>query len=173
MKLEGYSNYEIYPNEGKVWSYKTKRFIEYKEKTNQYWYVRLSDDNGNKKKWRLHRLIWTIVNGEIPKGLEVNHLDEDKDNNSNSNLNLMTHQQNNNWGTINKRRAKKLNNPVVLFYGANNITVYPSTMEVERKLGIKHQTISNRCYNGKEYNGMYFQYMDDYLADWFNKEYLT
>ena len=172
MKIEGYSNYEVYPEDGKVWSYKTKRFIEYKEKTNQYWYVSVTDDEGNRRKWRLHRFIWTVVNGDIPEGMEINHLDENKDNNSIFNLNLMTHQQNNNWGTINKRRAKKLSNPVVINYG-DEIKVYPSTMEIERSLGIKHQTISTRCYNGKEYNGMKFQYMDDYLADWLDKEYLT
>lgn len=39
---------------------------------------------------RLHRYMWEKYCGEIPKGYEVHHKDEDKDNNEISNLELLT-----------------------------------------------------------------------------------
>lgn len=44
----------------------------------------------NGKRVRLHRYIFVKFNGEIPKGADVHHKDEDKDNNDISNLRLMT-----------------------------------------------------------------------------------
>ena len=31
------------------------------------------DENGKRKKWLAHRLCWTLVNGEIPEGMQINH----------------------------------------------------------------------------------------------------
>ena len=50
--------------------------------------------------------IWvymTFHNCDIPQGLEVNHLDENKHNNRLDNLNLMTPKENSNWGTRNAK----------------------------------------------------------------------
>ena len=75
MKLEGFSNYEIYPEEGKIWSYKSNRFIG-SIRPSGYYSVSLSDDNGNLKVYLLHRIIWKAVNGEIPYGYDIHHIDE-------------------------------------------------------------------------------------------------
>lgn len=42
----------------------------------------------------LHRVIWESVNGPIPVGLYVNHIDGDKTNNAIHNLELVTHSAN-------------------------------------------------------------------------------
>ena len=39
---------------------------------------------------RLHRYVWEYHNGEIPKGLQIHHVDEDKRNNEIDNLQLTT-----------------------------------------------------------------------------------
>lgn len=41
-----------------------------------------------------HNLAWFMVNGIIPKGLKVDHIDRDRSNNSISNLRLATDSQN-------------------------------------------------------------------------------
>lgn len=105
MKLEGFSNYEIYPEEGKIWSYKSNRFIG-SIRPSGYYSVSLSDDNGNLKVYLLHRIIWKAVNGEIPYGMQINHIDLDRTNNSISNLNLMTPTENNHWGDGYIKRSK-------------------------------------------------------------------
>ncbi|WP_110877309.1 HNH endonuclease [Franconibacter helveticus] len=51
------------------------------------------------KNIRLHRIIWILVNGEIPSSLVVDHIDGDKLNNRISNLRLCTQNQN----TLNRR----------------------------------------------------------------------
>lgn len=46
------------------------------------------------KKLYIHRLIWIIHNGEIPKDIKIDHIDEDRANNKIENLRLVTHTQN-------------------------------------------------------------------------------
>lgn len=107
MKLKGYSNYEIYPEEGKIWSYKRNRFLKI-GKRRGYNRIEIVDDNNNPHCWAVHRLIWTVVNGDIPTGMQVNHIDENKENNSIHNLSLMTAKENTNWGTRNERAGKNI-----------------------------------------------------------------
>ena len=67
-----------------------------------YLHVILVKEKSHKGKY-VHRLVWEAFNGPIEKGLEINHIDEDKSNNSLDNLELMTHKQNMNYGN----RAEK------------------------------------------------------------------
>lgn len=109
-----YTKYEIY-EDGRIWSYKTNRFL--KPGTDQcgYQMVVLSDNYNKLKTFRLHRVVYESVTGEpIPEHLEVNHIDENKKNNAFSNLNLMTHKENCNWGTGIERQTKAMtNNPKI------------------------------------------------------------
>jgi HNH endonuclease len=41
-----------------------------------------------------HRVIWTMIFGDIPPGLEIDHIDSVKDNNDINNLRLATRSQN-------------------------------------------------------------------------------
>lgn len=58
-----------------------------------YHYVNINDD-GVKKCYRLHRVIWEAFHGPIPSNLEVDHIDNNKLNNSIGNLQLLTHREN-------------------------------------------------------------------------------
>ena len=70
-----------------------------------YYQITLSE-NGIRRNHRVNRLVWEAFNGPIPQGMEINHINEDKSDNSLTNLNLMTHKDNCNWGTRNKRLGK-------------------------------------------------------------------
>ena len=51
----------------------------------------------------LHRLVWETFNGEIPSGMEIDHIDTNKENNSLNNLRCVTAKENmNNPLTLNK-----------------------------------------------------------------------
>ena len=176
MKLKNFSNYEIYPEEGKVWSIKTNRWVGYKT-PNGYWQVILTDDDGKKYHFLLHRLICTAVYGEIPDGMEVNHISENKDENFISNLELVDRKTNVNYGTgiqrsADKRRGKP--NPKVAEKLTNNpnrshqvgaykdgvlVMVFPSTAEAGRQ-GF-HQGSISQCCRGKRksHKGFIWRYV--------------
>lgn len=126
--MTGFSNYEIYPETGQVWSYKTKRYIGAKQ-TNGYIKCNLRNDNKETIQTSLHRIIWIAVNGAIPDGMQVNHIDENKDNNCISNLNLMTPKENINYGTGKERKAKSQSKPVVALKNGKIRLFFPSAQE--------------------------------------------
>ena len=69
-----------------------------------YLHVSLCKD-GKCKYFLVHRLVMLAFVGECPKGMEVNHIDENKHNNCLSNLEYITNIENCNYGTRNKRIA--------------------------------------------------------------------
>lgn len=175
MKAKGYSNYEVYPEEGKIWSYLSNCFIGHKDHKRGYWYCTLLTDDGKRTNWYLHRFIWYSVNGEIPDGYQVNHIDENVENNSIFNLNIMTPKENSNWGTRTERiKAKTTNGKCSrnIIASQNNkiIHIFPSMMEAERN-GYNASNVC-KCCKGKltHYKNYKWQYVDYYLADWWEEE---
>lgn len=161
MKLKGFSNYEIYPEEGKVWSYNRKRYIGRKHKKKGYWFVTLSGDNGNVLSTSLHRVIWMAVNGEIPEGYEVNHINENKNNNSISNLNLLTPKENANWGTRNERTGVKNSKPILGLKDGKPSILFSSLVDAVYngyKINTRYLT------QNKIYKGYQWVYVADYLG---------
>lgn len=183
MRLEGYSGYEIFPETGKVWSYRKNRYLNCYHHRSGYINLYLYDDKGGRKLWRLHRLIWEVVNGEIPKDKEINHLDENKENNAISNLSLVSHLENMEWGTrIERITAKNVNGkcskPLVAF-NDNELIYFPSLMEAKRQGFKSAGNISqcckgriNKCYNyeWKYFDDFKLNFLDKYLADWWEGE---
>lgn len=93
-----------------------------------------------------HRLVWEAFNGEIPKGMQVNHISECKTENFLENLNLMTPKENVNWGTGIERMAKTKSKSVIQkTLDGKIIKVWPSTMEIQRELGYDHGNIGYCC----------------------------
>ena len=105
--------------------------------------------NSVRKLYYVHRLVYEAFNGQIPEGLQVNHINEIKTDNRLENLNLMTPKENTNWGTGVERSAKK-RSKAVLQFDLQGILIkeYPSTNQVERELGFAQGYIVNCC-NGK------------------------
>ncbi len=60
---------------------------------NGYLFIPISI-NGKLKKAMAHRIVWMWLNGAIPDGMEMNHLDGIKDNNHPDNLEVCTRSQN-------------------------------------------------------------------------------
>lgn len=115
-----------------------------------------------------HRVIYFYFKGDIPQGMEINHIDENKLNNTISNLNLMTHKENNNWGTHNERSAKANTNhqktsKKVYQYTLDGTLIkeWPSTRECERK-GFDHSSVYKCCLGKPNYN-TYKGYLWSYI----------
>lgn len=87
--VENFTHYILYSN-GRVWNTRTERFLGERTNKQGYIYVRLKDDQGFNHECYLHRLIYEAFKGEIPQGLQINHIDENKQNNDINNLELVT-----------------------------------------------------------------------------------
>lgn len=53
-----------------------------------YYYLYKGEKYYSKGNRKLHRVVWQFYNGEIPKGYDVHHVDENRANNDISNLML-------------------------------------------------------------------------------------
>ena len=145
--FRNYSNYEIF-EDGRIWSYWTNKFL--KPGTNQYGYkqVCLVDNEGQKKRYMVHRVVWEAVTGEpIPSNMEINHISENKTENMISNLELVSHKENCNFGTRNSRVSKSQRKQVGAYRNGELIMTFKSLSEAGRQ-GFNIGTIS-MCCNGK------------------------
>ena len=167
-KFRNYSNYEIY-TDGKIWSYKYKKFLKPATTKNGYQIVQLSDNEGKAKMYYVHRLVAQAFI-ENPNNLPcVNHKDENKQNNSVENLEWCTHKYNWNYGTCIERCAKaringKRSKSVGAFKDGKLVITFPSTNEAQRQ-GFNQSNVSaccRNCYN-REGNNIYKGYEWRYL----------
>lgn len=135
-----FNKYEVY-EDGKIWSYKTNKFLKPETSTSGYQQVMLSDNEGNIKMYQVHRVVYQAVTGEpIPSGLEVNHINENKSDNRFENLNLLTHKENINFGTRNERCSKE----VGAFQNGKLVMIFHSTQEAGRN-GFDQGTVAACC----------------------------
>ena len=97
--IEGYDAYEI-TEEGKVFSHKGKKPRLLKpqpasQSKKGYLQVRLYDNSGKLGRLQyVHRLVYTHFVGEIPEGLEIDHIDGNPRNNTLTNLQVLSRRGN-------------------------------------------------------------------------------
>lgn len=143
VKLEGFSDYIIYPIEGKVFSLKRNRFIG-AQHPEGYWCVTLTDDDGKQHSFRRCRLIYETANGAIPEGLQVNHINETVWDDRLENLNLMSPKENCNFGSRNTRIAEKRSKQVGAYKDNVLVMIFPSTKEAGQQ-GYNQGNVSACC----------------------------
>ena len=114
--------------------------------TDEYGYKRVTlYKNGKMSNLQVHRLVWMVFNGEIPVGIQINHINEDKTDNRLENLNLMTPKENINWGTGLKRRTKSRSKSVLQFtLDGELIKEWQSAKEASRN-GYSQGAITHCC----------------------------
>jgi hypothetical protein len=117
-EIKGFEGYYAHPD-GNVYTNKVSnrwnpkgelRLLKPKKNKSGYLYFGLFYDAGNKKKrawFRSHRLIYQTLIGEIPKGLEIDHISGNRHDNSIDNLRLVTHSQNIILGHARRRALKQ------------------------------------------------------------------
>lgn len=165
--IEGYEGLYQVSNLGNVKSLNYNRTgkerILKATKDNGYLSVCLYKD-GIKKSYKVHRIIALAFLPNPDNLPQVNHKDEDKTNNRVDNLEWCNSKYNNNYGTRNKRSGEsQTNHPKfskqVLCVETG--VIYPSTRQVERKLGFANSNISAAC-NGKYKRayGFHWRYID-------------
>jgi len=108
--------------------------------------------NGKAKQYLVHRIVYQTFAGEIPEGMQVNHIDENKLNNNIDNLNLMTPKENCNWGTHIERCSKGMIGKLInnkfrskKILCVETEIIYPSISEAERQVHINKCNIIGCC----------------------------
>ncbi len=109
--MEGFSHYEIY-EDGTILRKEHKspcgfllsrtKIFQQNEK-NGYVSVMLTNDQGKRVRFYLHRLLWTVFKGEIKPRYEIDHIDGNRKNNSLENLRELSRKQNANTDTAKER----------------------------------------------------------------------
>ena len=159
-KFRNYSNYEVY-EDGRIWSYRKKKFLKPATLPNGYQKVTLTDNEGKQKNYYLHRVVWESVTGSpIPNNLQINHRSEVKTENMITNLELMSPKQNSNYGTRNSRIAESKSKQVGAFKNGNLVTTFQSIKEAGIQ-GFDQGHISECC-NGKRktHKGFEWKYLN-------------
>ena len=158
-KFRNYDNYEVFEN-GCIYSYKYKKFLKPWQNKDGYQVVNLYDNEGKRKMYFVHRVVWEAVTGSpIPSNMEINHRSEDKTENSISNLELVSHKQNLNYGSRNSKMAKSKSKQVGAFKNGELVMTFQSTNEAGRQ-GYCQSAVS-RCCIGKlpHYKGYEWRYI--------------
>lgn len=148
--IEGYDDYQV-SNYGRIKSllYGKERILK-PVKNGGYLRVGLTK-NGERKWFRIHRIVAQTFLSNPYNLPQVNHKDENPSNNHVENLEWVSAKYNINYGTRNERVSKTMTNgklsKTVYQYTLNGefIAEYSSTMEVERQLGFANTHIGKCC----------------------------
>lgn len=106
-QAEGFSRYLI-STDGQVYSIDNDKILKPNRNSSGYVRVPLYNDENEYKQTLVHRLVYMAHVGPIPKGMQINHKDENKANNCIGNLELMTNKENSSYGTRNARISKSM-----------------------------------------------------------------
>lgn len=154
--IKNYEGLYAITEDGKVWGYKTQKFLKPRINKNGYFWVTLSKNN-KMKNWRIHRLVAEAYIPNPNNYPHVNHLDEDKSNNTINNLQWCTAKQNLNHGTRNNRISESLKKSV---YCVELDKIYESLMQCAQELNISISGICECCRGTRKTAGGYhWQYI--------------
>lgn len=136
------------------WVEQKHRTIWWKEKKlkptkhGEYYFVSIMK-NGVHYSRGLHQIVWQAFNGEIPKGYEVDHIDDNPSNNCLSNLQLLTHQENllkkHRHDAISEAKSKPIEQYTL---DGKFIREWKSAVECAKELCLNRRNI-NLCCHGK------------------------
>lgn len=161
--IEGYEGLYQVSNMGRVKSFNINengKILKQGTTKKGYLYVILYKDKKTKP-MRVHRLVAQAFIPNEDNKPQVNHINEIKTDNRVENLEWMTNEENNNFGTRNKRAAKACAKPVLQYdLEGNFIKEWSSITEAGRN-GYNLGNISSCCRGKiKKHKGYIWKYKD-------------
>lgn len=142
---------------GKVWSYRSKKFLKPISDKDGYLKVNLYKD-GKMRTFQVHRLVAEAYIPNPENLPEINHKDEVKYHDWVGNLEWCNHEYNLNYGTRNERASQSARGGVhkkgrkQVYCPELNETFWGG-IEVERKYGIDQAEVSKCCHGKKKSAG--------------------
>lgn len=152
--IPGFEGLYAATEDGRIWSYRRKRFMKPCGEEGNYQIVMLSKDNKCKCHY-VHRLValaWIPNPDNLP---EINHKDEHRDHNWSSNLEWCTKEYNLNYGT----RSLRIRKPV---YCIELDKTFPSIYEAAKEFG-GHQANLTSCVRQHQHTfaGYHWRYANE------------
>jgi len=132
--------------DGRIFNSNDRELNPYRH-TNGYRQFKTFENGGVTTPYYVHRFVWEYFNGEIPQGLEINHINEDKSDNRLENLELVTKKQN-----IRKRSYNKLSMDACKAIREKYIDRSGYTLEKLAKEYDCHPTTIRNCIIGESWS---------------------
>ena len=149
--IAGYEGLYAITSCGKVWSYRSKKFLKPNIQPKGYYIYRLTK-NGKQKGYLAHRLVAEAFISNPCNYEQVNHKDEDKSHNYVNNLEWCDREYNMNYGTQIQRATKKKQTKVECIETGQ---VYNSMKEACEALGLGKNALTNYFNRGYKTCGGY------------------
>ena len=171
--IEGYNGKFQISNLGRVKNTETGKILSEKIDKDGYREVSLRKYGKSTLK-KVHRLVATAFILNPDNKPQVDHIDGDKGNNNLNNLRWVTRKENMNNPNTYKKLGQHSRKPIIQVNEDNTIRLWMSARDIERALGYDNSLVARFC-KGKSIpkENHRFQYMEDYLADWWDKEFLS
>ena len=155
-------NYRI-EKDGRIYSLRRNKYLI--PKLNHDGYLRIQIwDKGKCSFVAIHRLVAQEYIPNPENKPFVNHINGNKRDNRVENLEWCTQKENIHHafktGLAHKQEPNTgpLCKEILVYFPNDTQAIFPSTMEIERRLNIPHGVVSKYATTGKEYKGMYFRY---------------
>lgn len=156
-------NYRI-EKDGRIYSLRRNKYLI--PKLNHDGYLRIQIwDKGKCSFVAIHRLVAQEYIPNPENKPFVNHINGNKRDNRVENLEWCTQKENIHHafktGLSHKQEPNTgpLCKEILVYFPNDTQAIFPSTMEIERRLNIPHSVVSKYATTGKEYKGMYFRYV--------------
>lgn len=162
LDVKDYEGYYQINGIGDVMNKKTGRILKPELIRDGYFRVELTK-NGNGKKYLVHRLVYEAFYGNIPKGMEIDHVSTIPNDNRVENLRCVTPKENCNNPITKKRRdeankkkaqdpktieaTKRANSKPINQYSLDGQfeKTWASGADIKRELGYAYENISKCC----------------------------
>ena len=156
-------NYRV-EKDGRIYSLRRNKYLI--PKLNHDGYLRIQIwDKGKCSFVAIHRLVAQEYIPNPENKPFVNHINGNKQDNRVENLEWCTQKENIHHafktGLAHKQEPNTgpLCKEILVYFPNDTQAIFPSTMEIERRLNIPHSVVSKYATTGKEYKGMYFRYV--------------
>ena len=152
--IKGYEGLYAVTSCGKVWSYRSKKFLSPATNRQGYYFVLLYDEDGNKKGKRVNRLVAETYIPNPDNLPIVGHENDIKTDNRLSNLYWTDHKENSTHNDCNIKRGKKVR-------CVETGEVYDSMVLACQAIGEYATNLSRACRKGIKMKGYHWEYVKE------------
>ena len=149
--IKGYEGLYAVTSCGRVWSYKSKKFLALEEVSRGYLRVQLYNKGQGRKRFLVHRLVAEAYIPNPDNLPEVDHINRNPKNNSVNNLR---------WVSVEDNRRNKGKNPMRAIKCLETGEIFESQAAAARKLNLYQANIYAVLYGKyKQTGGYHFEFV--------------